>query len=210
MVEKISAKFFSLMGYLANFIVTNLLCVACCIPVITAGPSICAMYYCMLKLVRKQELKPWKDFFHSFKDNLKQGCILQVIVLITCIITGFLLKYAVGIFAYGSLYQIIACALFIIAFLILLDFTMLYPTQAQFANPLSITFKNAFLFAVSNLPYAFIILLVNILPILLCFGWTELFMFLLPFYLFMGFSIGCYINCIFLKKMFQPYMPEDH
>ena len=186
-----------------------LVCAVCCIPVITAGPAICAMYYCMLKVVRKQEIKPLKDFFHSFQDNLKQGCLLQLIVLSISIATVFILKYAVGIFEYGSFYQIIACVLFILAFLILLDFTMVYPAQAQFANSLHITFKNAFLFAVSNLPYAFMILLINLLPILLFFGWTELFIFLIPYYLFMGFSVSCYINCIFLKKMFQPYMPDE-
>ena len=209
MSEKLSAKVFSFVGHLANFIVINLLCIACCIPIVTAGPSICAMYYCMLKVVRNQEMKPVKDFFHSFKDNLKQGCILQLIVLVISIVTAFLLKYAISIFASGSFYQVIACIIFIIAFAVLLDFTMLYPAQAQFANPLNITFKNAFLFAISNLPYVLIMLLLNILPILLFLGWTELFIVLIPFYLFMGFAVTCYVNCRFLKKIFKPYVPEE-
>lgn len=209
MSEKLSAKVFSFVGHLANFIVINLLCIACCIPIVTAGPSICAMYYCMLKVVRNQEMKPVKDFFHSFKDNLKQGCILQLIVLVISIVTAFLLKYAISIFASGSFYQVIACIIFIIAFAVLLDFTMLYPAQAQFANPLNITFKNAFLFAISNLPYVLIMLLLNILPILLFLGWTELFIVLIPFYLFMGFASACYVNCRFLKKIFKPYVPEE-
>ena len=209
MSEKLSAKVFSFVGYLANFIVINLLCIACCIPVVTAGPSICAMYYCMLKVVRNQEMKPVKDFSHSFKDNLKQGCTLQLIVLAVSIVTAFLLKYAISIFANGSFYQVIACIIFIIAFAILLDFTMLYPAQAQFANPLNITLKNAFLFAISNLPYVLIMLLLNILPILLFLGWTELFIVLIPFYLFMGFAGTCYANCRFLKKIFKPYVPEE-
>ena len=209
MSEKLSAKVFSFVGHLANFIVINLLCIACCIPVVTAGPSICAMYYCMLKVVRNQEMKPVKDFSHSFKDNLKQGCILQLIVLAVSIVTAFLLKYAISIFANGSFYQVIACIIFIIAFAVLLDFTMLYPAQAQFANPLNITFKNAFLFAISNLPYVLIMLLLNILPILLFLGWTELFIVLIPFYLFLGFAGTCYANCRFLKKIFKPYVPEE-
>ena len=209
MSEKLSAKVFSFVGHLANFIVINLLCIACCIPIVTAGPSICAMYYCMLKVVRNQEMKPVKDFFHSFKDNLKQGCILQLIVLVISIVTAFFLKYAISIFANGSFYQVIACIIFIIAFAVLLDFTMLYPAQAQFANPLNITFKNAFLFAISNLPYVLIMLLLNILPILLFLGWTELFIVLIPFYLFMGFAGTCYANCRFLKKIFKPYVPEE-
>ena len=104
---------------------------------------------------------------------------------------------------------LIGTIIFIIAFAILLDFTMLYPAQAQFANPLNITFKNAFLFAISNLPYVLIMLLLNALPILLFLGWTELFIVLIPFYLFMGFAGTCYVNCRFLKKIFKPYVPEE-
>ncbi len=209
MSEKISAGIFSFVGHLANLIVINLLCIVCCIPIITAGPAICAMYYCMLKVVRKQEMKPVKDFFHSFKDNLKQGCIMQLIVLAVSVAAVFLLRYAISIFANGSLDQVIACILFIITFAISLDFTMLYPAQAQFANPLNITFKNAFLFAISNLPYVFVMILLNVLPILLFLGWTELFIVLVPFYLFMGFAGTCYINCRLLKKIFKPYVPEE-
>ena len=77
------------------------------------------------------------------------------------------------------------------------------------ANPLNITFKNAFLFAISNLPYVLILLLLNALPILLFLGWTELFIVLIPFYLFMGFAGTCYVNCRFLKKIFKPYVPEE-
>lgn len=209
MSEKISGMFFSFAGNLANLIVINLLCVVCCIPIVTAGPSICAMYYCTLKVVRKKDIKPVKDFFHSFKDNLKQGCIMQLIILVVSIITVFILRTAVAMFSNGSFYQILACILFIASLMILLDFTMVYPVQAQFSNPLGITFKNALLFAISNVPYVIVMLLLNAIPILLLLGWTDLFVLMIPFYIFMGFAITCYLDCIFLKKIFRPYVPEE-
>ena len=38
-------KFFSFMGRVADLMILNLLCIVCCIPVVTAGPAIAAMYY---------------------------------------------------------------------------------------------------------------------------------------------------------------------
>ena len=48
-------KFFSFMGRVADLMILNLLCIVCCIPVVTAGPAIAAMYYITLKMARNEE-----------------------------------------------------------------------------------------------------------------------------------------------------------
>ena len=45
-------KFFTFMSRVADLIILNLLCIVCCIPVVTIGPSIAAMFYVTLKMVR--------------------------------------------------------------------------------------------------------------------------------------------------------------
>ena len=42
-------KFFTFMSRVADLIILNLLCIVCCIPVVTIGPSIAAMFYVTLK-----------------------------------------------------------------------------------------------------------------------------------------------------------------
>ena len=74
-------KFFSFMGRVADLMILNLLCIVCCIPVFTAGPAIAAMYYITLKMARN-EILCGKGFFHSFKQNLKQGIVIQIIMLL--------------------------------------------------------------------------------------------------------------------------------
>lgn len=206
---KLNGRFFILLGQLASFIIINLLCILCCIPVITAGPSICAMYYCMLKISRKNEIHPFKEFFHSFRENFKQGCILQIIVLLIGIILCFDLKLSLGFFETNVIFKVITCILFMITFVFLLMLTMLYPVQAQFSNTIRDTFKNALFLAVSHLPYAFIMLLLNALPAFLFLLWMEAFLFMIPFYVFIGFSAVCFLDCFFLKKIFRPYLPEE-
>ena len=46
--------FFRFMSKVADLCILNIICVVCCIPVITAGASITAMYYVTLKMVRNE------------------------------------------------------------------------------------------------------------------------------------------------------------
>ena len=68
-------KFFVFMGRVADLMILNFVCMICCIPIVTAGPAITAMYYTTLKMARNEETYILKGFFHSFRQNLKQGII---------------------------------------------------------------------------------------------------------------------------------------
>ena len=62
-------KFFRFMSKVADLCILNIICVVCCIPVITAGASITAMYYVTLKMVRNEEAYIIRSFFKSFKQT---------------------------------------------------------------------------------------------------------------------------------------------
>ena len=48
-------KFFTFMNKVADLCILNIICLVCCIPIVTAGASITAMYYVTLKMVRNEE-----------------------------------------------------------------------------------------------------------------------------------------------------------
>ena len=75
-------KFFRFMSKVADLCILNIICVVCCIPVITAGASITAMYYVTLKMVRNEEAYILRSFFKSFKQNFKQATIINLIMLL--------------------------------------------------------------------------------------------------------------------------------
>ncbi|MGN1184899.1 MAG: DUF624 domain-containing protein, partial [Oliverpabstia sp.] len=66
-------KFFTFMGKVADLMILNLLCIVCCLPIVTAGASITALYYVTLKIARNEETYIARGFFHSFKENFKQA-----------------------------------------------------------------------------------------------------------------------------------------
>ena len=45
-------KFFTFMGKAADLILLNIIFLICCLPVVTIGASVTAMYYVTLKMVR--------------------------------------------------------------------------------------------------------------------------------------------------------------
>ena len=76
-------KFFVFMGRVADLLLLNFLCILCCIPVVTAGASITALYYVTLKMARDEESYIARSFFRSFKQNFKQATIINIIMLLT-------------------------------------------------------------------------------------------------------------------------------
>lgn len=52
----------------------------CSIPVITIGASLTAVFYAALKMARDEEGYVWKEFFKSFKQNLKQSILIELIL----------------------------------------------------------------------------------------------------------------------------------
>ncbi len=60
----------------------SLLWTLCSIPIITIGPATCALYYAMVKAIRRERSYASKEFFFAFKKNLKRGIPATVILII--------------------------------------------------------------------------------------------------------------------------------
>ena len=78
----INSPFMRSMAKVADIIILNFLFMLCCIPVITIGPAITALYSVTMKLVRDEEGGIVKEFFSSFRLNLKQGIVIHILFLV--------------------------------------------------------------------------------------------------------------------------------
>ena len=79
-------KFFVFMGRVADLMILNILCIICCIPIITIGASVTAMYYVTLKMARNEESYIVRSFFKSFKENFKQATVIWLVALVAGIL----------------------------------------------------------------------------------------------------------------------------
>ena len=55
---------------------------AACVPVVTIGPATAALYFAVVRRVRRREDGAFKAFFHSFRMNVKQGVLATLMILV--------------------------------------------------------------------------------------------------------------------------------
>lgn len=201
-------KFFGFMSKVADLCILNIICVVCCIPVITAGASITAMYYVTLKMVRNEEAYIVRSFFKSFKQNFKQATIINLIMLLIGVVLYVDLNVSNAMQGgAGQIFQIIFMAFVLIYFIL---FLYVYPVLARFYNTIKNTIKNALFMAIRHLPYTVVMVLIAVCPLLLLLVKSyQIQSTLFVLFLLMGFALIAYCNSYFLAKIFDHYMPKE-
>lgn len=75
------SKLFSLLNKMTLLMELNLCVLLGCLPIITAGASLCAMHTVLLKVYREEEKHILEDFLRAVKANLKNGTVLWLLFL---------------------------------------------------------------------------------------------------------------------------------
>ena len=141
-------KFFTFMGKVADLFILNILCLICCIPIVTAGASITAMFYVTMKMVKNEEAYIIKSFFKSFKQNFKQATVINLIMLVLAVIlyVDMSIVKQMG----QPLGQIMNIIFLAFSVLYVMVFLYIYPVLAKFYNSTRNTFINAVLMSVPD------------------------------------------------------------
>lgn len=74
--------FSNIMGKLADIVLLNILWLVCSLPVITCATSGAALYYAVVKGVRKDRGTPTKEFLSFFRSNWKKGISVSILYLL--------------------------------------------------------------------------------------------------------------------------------
>lgn len=201
-------KFFVFMGKIADLIILNLLCLVCCLPIVTAGASITAMFYVTLKMVRNEESYIVKSFFKSFKENFKQATIINLIMLVTALLLVLDLRIVNQL--EGTVGQVLHVIFIAFMLLYLMIFLYIYPVLSKFYNSIRNTFVNAFLMSIRHLPYTILMLVISAIPIAIWFiPNTAILSTILMLFIMLGFATIAYCNSNFFVKIFDNYIPKE-
>lgn len=152
-------SFWQAVGKAGDLILLTLLAVFASLPLVTLGASLSALYYTAFKILEDDNQSTVRNFFHSFRQNLVQGMAISIIVLVLGGLlffdVRFMLILTAGSAASGLSMPLLCAGWVICVFLgILFLFLVLYlfPLQARFFNPLSVTLKNALAAGIRYLP----------------------------------------------------------
>lgn len=144
-----------------------------CLPVVTIGASVTALYYTVYRKYYKKSDSISKDFIHSLKDNLKNGIIVHMIYLIYSAIAGFNIYFA--FFGWGDIrlpdWYMIVSLLPLLPLIFTLPFV--YALMARFDNGIKGTLKNSFTLCMINFPKFILIWFIIIIAIAICIGFPP-------------------------------------
>ena len=153
--------FFRFMGKLFDVVALNLVFIIVCIPLVTIGPAISALYYASVKSIRRERSYPIKEFFKALKRDFKQSFIVGLILVLAAAIIyvdiRFVVDYIKNNFtAMRYVYLVIGLVISFIS-------VYIFPLISRFSLKISGLFRLSFYLAIRHL-------LTTIVSIILLFG----------------------------------------
>ena len=190
-----------------DLVVLNLIFILSCVPVITIGASISALYYVSLKMVRGEDPYIWQNFWKSFRQNFKQSTIVWLLFIAISLFLGmdfYIIKSQDTV-----LFAVVRTGLWVICGILFSMFVYIFPVISHFVCTTRQALKNAALMAIAHLPYTFLLLAGHALIVFLCTFSTKTFALVVVLSGLCGFSVFSFTACILFSSIFKKYETEE-
>jgi uncharacterized membrane protein YesL len=181
----------------SNLFLLNILWLIFSIPIITMGAATSALYYVTLKMVKNEEGYIIKDFWYAFRQNLKQGIMIEFVLLVG----GVILLGDIWYFLHlGNIFGYIFAAIFSIGLTIyVLTLIFIFPLLAKYSNTVFGTLKNAVLLSLTHLPSS---IALAVLLIIMLYGFYVS-VHLMIIFSVIGASGYAYFGSILFRSIFE-------
>lgn len=191
-------------GYkLADLMIIQAAVLLASIPIVTAGAAFSAMHYTLLKLYRNQERGVWKEFWKAFRTNFRQSTVIWLIY-----IGVFLFLYIdLRLIALVNLPYLNLAVYFLPIPLLLtvLGLSWVFVLQSRYENTIGKTIRHSLLIILSHPLYTVINAILMAIPLLT----TLLYIPLIPFVFFLGFSLPGFLRAILYSRIFDKLEGTD-
>lgn len=190
----------STLSKVLDAIILNLLFVLCCIPVITIGASLTALYYTSLRMVSGDMSYVSRDFFDSFKQNFKQSIPVEFVVFDAGVIISFVTWIC---FVNNLRFPKALCVVAVVLFAAVISYT--FPILSKFNVSTGQLFRNSILMAVANIGYTVLNLILLGGAVLLIRA-NRLY---IAIFLAFGCSLIAIIQSLWFNRIFKKYMSDQ-
>ena len=195
----------SALGRVTDFLVLNLIFLVTCIPIITIGPALSALYSVTLKMVKNEDSYILKRYLSAFKENFKISFLAGLLILASIILFAFDYRIMTTMGdSMGTIFPIIFLALIFICLVISM---YLFPYIARFENTFKDSFKNTVLIAVASMPWTLLLLLIT--GVALASIWVIPLQYSILIWFLFGFAVLAYIQSFIFRKVFARYEPKE-
>ncbi len=159
--------FFKFMSHWADVFLINLCFMLSCIPIVTIGPALIALYTITMRMVRGDFNQTAQDYWAAFRENLKQGILAWLLALVVGALLLLNLYYS---YQWQSIdpsrpHMVMLCIAIVVLALYAAIMLFLFPTMAQFSASFGQQLQNAMLFSIINLPKTLCAGVLTVLPV---------------------------------------------
>ena len=193
----LEGKYFLMLKKVGDLVLLQLAFLITCIPIVTIGAGITALYSVSRKLRKDSVSFVFQTYFSDFKTNLKKSTAVWLLLLAAVVL--LFIDYSFYTTLASSFAWVVALAVFILAFLICAVFIYIFPLIAWFENDLKSHLKNALILSIGHLG-------TTLLAMLILGGFALLAILALQIFAFFGFSVSAYWLSILLSRVL---IPED-
>lgn len=188
---------FEFLNKVTDLFILNVLCLICCIPIITIGPALTAKYDVAMRIVRKEEPSVLKPYFKAFKENFKQSLIVWLILLAACLLLCIDWSWMIdtGLLNVPTLY--FAAAVFITVIVSFIIMTI-FPIIARFEVTVKEAFKTSAVFAMLYFYGLVPIIILIVFSVYLCYRYMRY----LPLVLVLSHVTIVFCLCLVLMRGF--------
>lgn len=180
-----------------DLMVLNAVTLLLCLPIITAGASLTAMHFVLIRLHRKEESGVLRDFFRSFKENFLQATLIWLLFFAAFLsfrVDFYFTEHYPEVFAPAVSWAVGALAA--VLFMVL---CWCLPLQARFTGQIFLTIRNAAVLAVSKVFRTIPMAAVWVIPwMLLNFSLISF-----PLLLMFGLSLPAYVGTCLYDPVFK-------
>lgn len=189
-------------GRITSLVVTQLMWLLGCFPVITAGAATKAMY-ANLEHLRRGEECGVKTFSRAFRKDF--GRVTGVWCVLLAAGAALTADYCIVAYMDFPGRMAVIGVIFFAGTLLVLFSGLVFPMLSQFSIPVKEAAINGILLCLAHLPKMLLVTAMNLLPLALLLLSTKLFLLLGVVWLTCGFGLIGLYNLKVLDKVFAPY-----
>ena len=193
---------FQFLGTLFDFVILNVVFLITCIPVVTIGPAVSALYTITLREVRNEQGYIVRPYLSAFKENFRHSFLLSLVYTVV----GAVLLYNLAFWAQmktaaGTVFLIVIA---VCTLLYVISLLYVFALSARFDNTIKRTVKNSLLIALASPKQTLMILLITVIGFALSYVSPMFRVFMIIF----GFAFLAYCASFPLTKVFNKYETE--
>lgn len=198
-----NGPFYRFLEKIVNLFLLNALFLLSCLPIVTIGSALTAMYSITIKMAKNEDVSIVKAYAAAFHKNFKQSTIIWLILLVTGIIL-YMDYYYLNQYT-GNLVFLVKISLGLFSFAYIILFSFIFPYVARFKDSVKDSIINTWKIALVHPFKTISVLMVTGTPIITLGISVYSFFFLLYFSLFIGFSLFAYITTFIILNIYEGY-----